>query len=236
MTRASAASTCARGALSRRSSPEHGQRVDPARRLAAPAVQRIEAVVVRVCRIGGHRRDVAQPPVDLLAQPGLEPHGVDDALSNEELPVEDGRRNAHVLELGQRAVEDLAREVPELHEHLTEEGDRLVHARLGGLAAHEEHRHHAPVRRRHLDRSAELLLEGVDQKMEKGRLAKRAARCRRRSVRGEVAHVAAGKSEVSVWGVPTRACKLLPRLTDSSQNADGCAAAWPGCGRPRRRR
>ena len=69
VTRASAASTCARGAHSRSKLQNMGSGSTPRVRLAAPAVQGVEAVVVRVGRLGRHRGDVEQLAADLLAQP-----------------------------------------------------------------------------------------------------------------------------------------------------------------------
>ena len=63
-----------------------------------------------------------------------------------------------------------------------------------------------------LDRPAELLVERVDQQMEKRRLRERAARGGRRSVRGKFAHGSGGGPEISVW---------VPR--DASMSAHGVA-------------
>ena len=53
----------------------------------------------------------------------------------------------------------------------------------------------------------------------KRRLRERAARGRRGSGRGEIAHVAAGESEVSVWVVRARACRLGDASGRSPMNA-----------------
>ncbi len=170
--------------------PEHRQRVDAPRIALSNAAESVEPIVVRVRGVGRHRRHVAEPPDHLLAERSFDSDRVDETLLQQKLATERALIGAaRVVEFGQRAIEHLGRHVPELDENLTEVRDGFAHVRLGGLARHEQHGGQPPVRRHDVHRARELLVEGVDQKMEQWRLRERSTRGRPRSLRSYIAHL-----------------------------------------------